>query len=314
VAIPIASGTAQVALLLLSTLLVGIASTYELTARSKYCALLVDGPEQLAPYLASFSVVFNVGKLVGPPVGGWLLALSGPSTALTLDAATYLLPIAAILWLLAPNRRAEQTSDQSQADTGLLTAWRDCGPVLRHVLRFTALACLLIFYHPGLAPLMAKRVLGASPQALGNFTAVLALGSIGGGLVLQRFSRAMSARPALLLGSCALMTGLAQLGLARSNGPVSGLLMTVVIGAGTAMLLSGTSLIVQVGSEQRIRGRMASLGQIAFLGGGGLSGLVAATLTMQLGFNQCFALLGGIGVALGTIELVLRRGLRLKSA
>jgi hypothetical protein len=59
---------------------------------------------------------------------------------------------------------------------------------------------------------------------------------------------------------------------------------------------------------------MAGLGQIAFLGGGGLSGLVAATLTMQLGFNQCFALLGGIGVALGTIELVLRRGLRLKSA
>ena len=110
IAIPLSSGAPQMGLLLLSTLLRGIASTYELTARSKYCALLVDGPEQLAPYLASFSVVFNVGKLVGPPLGGWLLALSGPTIALSPDAATYLLPIATIVWLLQPHRSAERRS------------------------------------------------------------------------------------------------------------------------------------------------------------------------------------------------------------
>jgi len=66
--IPLLVGTAQVAVLLASTLLMGIASAYELTARNKYCALLVDDPRTLAPYLTSFSVVFNVGKLVGPPL------------------------------------------------------------------------------------------------------------------------------------------------------------------------------------------------------------------------------------------------------
>ncbi|HCV57551.1 MAG TPA: MFS transporter, partial [Synechococcales bacterium UBA12195] len=40
-AMPLTSGALQAALLLLSTLLVGIASAYELTARNKYCALLV---------------------------------------------------------------------------------------------------------------------------------------------------------------------------------------------------------------------------------------------------------------------------------
>ena len=44
----------------------GIAGAYELTARNKYCSILVEQPEQLAGYLTSFSVVFNVGKLVGP--------------------------------------------------------------------------------------------------------------------------------------------------------------------------------------------------------------------------------------------------------
>ena len=71
-AIPLLEGTAQVLLLLFSTLLVGIAGAYELTARNKYCSILVEQPEQLAGYLTSFSVIFNVGKLVGPPIGaGW---------------------------------------------------------------------------------------------------------------------------------------------------------------------------------------------------------------------------------------------------
>jgi MFS family permease len=321
VAIPLSTGQLQMGLLLVSTLLIGIASTFELTARNKYCALLVDEPGQLAPYLASFSVVFNVGKLVGPPLGGWLLALSGPTTALALDAATYLLPIATIVWLLLPNRNAEETSISVAQGPGsaanpasLRAAWDGCGPVLRHVLRFTALACLVVFFHPGLAPLMARQVLDGSPQALGTFTSVLAAGSICGGLMLQRNSRWLCNRPGLLLGACTLITGLAQIGLGSSRGAVSGLTMTFVIGAGTACLLAGTNLITQVGSPQRIRGRMAGLSQIAFLGGGGLSGLMAALLTMGWGLGSTEALLGGIGLALGILELVRRGNTRLPAA
>jgi MFS family permease len=123
----------QVVVLLLSTLLMGVASSFELTARNKYSALLVDRPEQLAPYLASFSVVFNVGKLVGPPLGGWLVALTAPSTALAIDAATYLVPIASVIWLLHPHRGNEQLSGGGEG-ASLLTAWKECGSTLRHVL------------------------------------------------------------------------------------------------------------------------------------------------------------------------------------
>ncbi len=318
-AIPLLQGRAQVGMLLLSTLLVGVAGTYELTARNKYCALLVEQPEQLAPYLTSFSVVFNVGKLVGPPLGGWLVALAGPSMALAIDAATYLIPIATVIWLLRPRQEAEQRSRPGSAGN-LASAWRDCGPVLRHVVRFTGLACLVGFFHPGLAALIAAELLGPSPQALGLFTSVLAAGSVSGGLVLQRHSLALSRRPALLLGGCTMLTALAQLGMAlalswpASSGKTAlSLAMSFLIGAGTACLLAGTNLIAQVGSPQVLRGRMAGLGQIAFLGGGGLSGLLAAVLTMRLGLLWCFALLGLGGLTMGLMELR-RRRMRLEPA
>ena len=308
-AIPLLHGQTQVLLLLLSTLLVGVASTFELTARNKYCALLVDHPEELAPYLTSFSVVFNVGKLVGPPLGGWLLALAGPAMALAIDAATYLIPIGTVVWVLRPRGEREQRSTGGAA-ASLGTAWRECGPVLRHVLRFTALACLVGFFHPGLAPLIAAKLLGPSPQELGLFTSVLAAGSVSGGLVLQRHSRGLCRRPALLLGGCAVLTALSQLGMALALvwplGPartVLALAMTFLIGAGTASLLAGTNLIGQVGAPLVLRGRMAGLGQIAFLGGGGLSGMMAAGLTMRYGLLSCFALLGLAGLAMGLWEL-----------
>jgi hypothetical protein len=318
-AIPLLHGRAQVVSLLLSTLLVGVASTYELTARNKYCALLVEEAEQLAPYLTSFSVVFNVGKLVGPPLGGWLVALTGPAIALAIDAATYLIPIATVIWVLQPRRDREHRS-RAGGSASLGTAWRDCGPVLRHVLRFTALACLVSFFHPGLAALIASKLLGPSPQALGLFTSVLAAGSVSGGLVLQRNSQALCRRPALLLGGSAALTATAQLGMALSlawppsvGRTVLSLAMSFLIGAGTACLLSGTNLISQVGAPLVLRGRMAGLGQIAFLGGGGLSGLLAALLTMQLGLQTCFALLGTSGLVLSLWELN-RRRLRLEPA
>jgi len=305
IAIPISSGGQQDALLLLSTLGVGVASTYELTARNKYVALLVDEPEQLGPYLASFSVIFNVGKLVGPPIGGLLLAATGPTLALSLDAATYLLPIVTLLWLMAPYSERERRSARGSG-ASLATAWRDCGPALRHVLLFCGLACLVGFFHPGLAPLMALNLLGPSPLALGLFTSVIACGSISAGVVLQRNAQALGRRPGLLLGGSTLITALGQLGLALPGAQAWGLAMAYLIGAGTASLLAGTNLIIQVHAPQVLRGRMAGLGQIAFLGGGGLSGLIAAGLTESLpgGLWSCFALLGGLGAALGAVELV----------
>jgi MFS family permease len=89
------------------------------------------------------------------------------------------------------------------------------------------------------------------------------------------------------------------------------LVMTFLIGAGTACLLAGTNLMGQVGAPMALRGRMAGLGQIAFLGGGGLSGIAAALLSARIGLGGAFALLGAIGLVLGLGELLLQGRLRL---
>ena len=45
-----------------------------------------------------------------------------------------------------------------------------------------------------------------------------------------------------------------------------------------------------------MRGRMAGLSQIAFLGGGGLSGLLVAAVVVSSNLSTAFALCGGISL------------------
>jgi MFS family permease len=95
--------------------------------------------------------------------------------------------------------------------------------------------------------------------------------------------------------------------------PIS-LAMAFCIGAGTAGLLASTNLIGQMGAPMHLRGRMAGLSQIAFLGGGGLSGLLAATLTGAQGLAATFVVLGLAGLTVGVMELASQWKLELRSA
>jgi hypothetical protein len=167
--------------------------------------------------------------------------------------------------------------------------------------------CLVGFFHPGLAPLIAFEVLGGKPTDLGLFTSVLAAGSIAGGLVLQRYSAQFSHRPFRTLGGFGVVTALAQLGMSRTPGVGFSLAMAFLIGAGTAGLLSSCNLITQIGSDPVMRGRMAGLSQIAFLGGGGLSGLLIAAVVVHSNLSTAFALCGGISLVVAT-RWILTRG------
>ena len=294
-------------------MILGMAGWFELSASNKYTAILFNLQERLAPNLACFSVVFNVGKVVGPPLGGWLVAWTIPGMALAIDASSYIFPMASVIWLLKPNRANELRSAGGRSGS-LWSAWKECGSTLRHVFRFTALACLVGFFHPGLSPYIASVVVGPSPQALGTFTSVLAAGSIAGGLALRGHSNSWPQRPGWLMGGCLLVTALAQIGMAVGFGLWWSLAMTFLIGAGTACLLTGVNLISQIGAPMELRGRMAALGQISFLGAGGISGIVAAAMAGRLGLMATFGVLGIAGVSLAVLELGARRGIWLRSA
>ena len=96
--------------------------------------------------------------------------------------------------------------------------------------------------------------------------------------------------------------------MAGSSSVAMSLSMAFAIGAGTAGLLGSCNLITQIGAPQVMRGRMAGLSQIAFLGGGGISGLLAVLLVAITSKTATFALTGGIGAVLALLWIRRRGG------
>jgi len=144
--------------------------------------------DQLQHANAVTSLSRQTAMLLGPGAAGVLLVISGPSLALFVDAATFLV---ALLTLLAVNERLPELDDEQERMPVLAEvaegyrAIRD-RPWIGAVI-LMAMVHLLLAFGPWevLMPIVAKDELGGV-QVYGFLLAVLGVGSIAGALVAGR--------------------------------------------------------------------------------------------------------------------------------
>ncbi len=259
-------------------------STFFGPAIGAYLPSLVADEEQLGPANSAWSTLDNLAFVVGPAIGGLLIAAGGLVLAFVLNAATFAV-IAVVLWRLPTPGRSTATAlrDAAEPVDGLAAAIGSqaagvaaappataLGPSNREALRRAALPVL------GLA--LIDFVGSVAGGGLGVLTVVIAVGSLGsgdagtgflnagigiGGLVGALAAGVFVLRPSLVgilvAGSVLLAAGLAGLGFAGSLPLAVG---TIAVAAAGALLLEVTSTtILQRAIPDRIRGR--TLGVLA---------------------------------------------------
>ena len=146
------------------------------------------GEEQLEWANGTLAVAFNVGRLVGPIVGGAVYVATGRSAVFAIDAATYVVGALTVASLRMPFRTAE--ADEEQADEARRGLFRGFGLVLRD----PVLRALLVIWAAGyfavdivlVGELSLARALGAGALAFGILEAAWGGGSIIGSLIGRR--------------------------------------------------------------------------------------------------------------------------------
>ena len=159
----------------------------------------------------------NLARLVGPALGGLLLALTGFAGVVVVDALTYLLAALLVLGVRASEIVREKTA-QTDKETGganpwrLVSEWRVGLRAVRgnHSLTLGfAVAALVGLGEGTVSTLMAPFVevmLGGGGLELGLIMSAQAVGGIISGLLLMRFANRVS--PLRLLGWGALLGGI----------------------------------------------------------------------------------------------------------
>jgi predicted MFS family arabinose efflux permease len=257
------------------------------------------GRGELASAVALNSIAFNLARIVGPALGGIVIAAFGVAACFWLNAFSYLGVIAALLTI----RRRPLTAGPPQ------TALQLIGEALGYVKRTPSLAGLfLLLFIAGtfganfnlVLPLFTRVVLHANADTLGYLFAAQGVGSLIGALTMTLVGGLLLEPRRIVMGAL-LFAGM-ELAFLIVPSFTQAILLLLVIGWSFAVYSIGTNTFVQVRAPDRMQGRMVSLYSVLFIGvtpiGNVFAGIVAHLFgpAAAVWVGGAISAAGGLGV------------------
>lgn len=265
--------------------------------------------EQLPRANAILQTTTNLTWMLGPPAGGVLLAVWGPSVPYLVNAATFL--VSALLIVRIPERLLRSEEPLSRGH------WRDLAEGFALVRRSSALLTVLIAWT---MVMLADAAINVSEvffvrESLdsGNLGLGLMLGGAGLGLVIgSALAGPLLERAAVapIYGGSIAVMALGFGAAALSPSIVMALPMVVVAGIGNGAASVCNPLLVQRGAPDRLRGRAFSVVMsvnFVFLGAGMA---VAGPATDAVGARALWGCAAVILLAAALVGAALARGVR----
>ena len=287
----------------------GLVSTFDMPARQVFVLDLV-GREHAANAVSLNEVVLNTSRILGPAVGGALLATVGVAICLFVNAFTFIPTIGvllALIWRRGWSSKRETTPQPRRGHVreGLAYVWRV--PAIRSCV-LMAVAGGMLFNMGVTLPLLATRAFHAGPEGYGTMMATFGVGALFGAGLAAMGAPWPSGRKVRVLVA---FTG-AEVCLVAAS-PWIGLLYVGLALAGLLSIwyISLANALVQLRTPRPLQGRVMGVWTMALPGMAPLTslliGAVAASVAGGAGARGAFGLAGVamlISAALGWRSLV----------
>jgi MFS family permease len=258
---------------LLATLL-GFVNLFDNPARQTFVLELV-GRDDLPNAVSLNSVVMNSARVIGPAIGGALIALVGLSVCFEVNAASY---VAVIIGLSLMRRSELQRTvpvvrSKGQLREGLRYVWRT--PGLRQPLLLVAVVGTLAYNFQVVLALFARFTFHGGAGVYSALTSLMGGGAVIGGLLIATRNRPNIHR----LTAIGTVFGFLILAVALSPNLATALVLIFPMGAASIAFIATANATLQLRAEPSMRGRVMALYAIAFLGttpiGGPLVGWIS---------------------------------------
>lgn len=293
-----ASGAAALWSLVLISVMTGIVMSADGPARQVYVMDLV-GRERLGSAVSLYEVILNGSRILGPALGGLLLALSGPTACFAANTVSFLPP----LWVLWHYRHA--SSQHVERDkparvkgrTRVAASYAFRNPALRACLLLAA-ASGVLFSSAVLFPLLATQAFHLSGGGYGALLGAFGLGALPGALIAARSGHDPSGSQVLVLAVC---TGATMTATAMSPWAWLAFVTMAATGFCSIWYIAMANTLVQLTSRPELRGAVMGLWTMMLPGMTPFTGFAAAVLADLAGPRIAFATAGGL-IALAALS------------
>ncbi len=299
-----ATGALQTWHIAVVSLALGIAMSFDAPTRQALIVEMVDDRRDLPSAIALNSMVFNLARVVGPAIGGIVLATLGAAWCFGLNAAGYVAVIVALLLMRLPKSPVATRHEplREQLATGLRYVAQSTP--IRTIVILVGVTSLLGLAYITLLPVFAADVLRTGKTGLGALNTAVGAGAVAGSLVVA--ATGSSRRKGLILSAGSLLFPSAILVFALSRSLTLSIASLAVVGFGFITQNSTCNTLVQSLVPDRLRGRVMAVFMLMIYGAVPFGSLLAGGLGELLGPRGALLATAGpcLAFALGLIIFV----------
>jgi MFS family permease len=295
------AGVVQVWMVYVLAVLTGIVLVLDAPSRQQLTFKMV-GRDELPNAVALNSSLFNAARIVGPGIGGLLIAAFGVGPAFAINAVSFVAVLAGLLRMDTSNLVAFAPREHLPTLFGSLRegiSYARKSAHVRLVLTMLVAISTIAMNFNVLLPVLAKQTLASGPGVFGLIAGCFGAGALVGGLLSAALSRA--SWKAIVAGAGGL--GVAELVLAPLHSLGPAIVLLFLVGVFFTLYTANSNAVLQLRAPDHLRGRVIGFYYFAFNGLAPLGGILAGWLAATGGTELAFAVGGAVTALVALMAL-----------
>ena len=222
-------------------------------------------PSDFHQAIALGSMTFNVGRAIGPAIGGFIVAVAGPGWVFLLNAVSFLAIVGVLVWWRRPFPEETMPAETLSGAVRAGLRYAAHSPALRRVLNRTAVFVVPAAGMQALLPIVTRNRLGLSSGGFGVLLGCFGVGAAGAAVIRPRLDERFHHDQLLFSSSLALAVMLVVEGVSRM--PWATGIAMLIGGAAWATALTSTSIVAFSVLPEWVRARGMGLYMLVLSGG-----------------------------------------------
>jgi MFS family permease len=268
----------------------GLINGLDMPTRQALVISFVERKEHLGNAIALNSSLFNLARLAGPALAGFVISAFGAAACYFIDSVSYLAVIISLLSMriALPVSNRPKRHPWIELREGFDYAFK-LKPI-RVLIVALALVSFVGFSYAVLTPMFAHDVFAGNAKTLGYLMSASGVGAVMGAAYLGMRTTIRGLGNVMAVGGGLMGAGLMGFSLSRWL-PLS-LFWLAVVGLGGVLLMASGNTLLQSLVDEDKRGRVMSIYTMAFSGTMPLGNLAIGAIAEPLGAPLTLALTG----------------------
>ena len=290
--------------ILLLSLFLGAVNAFDIPIRQAFTVEMINDREDLSNAIALNSSMVNAARLIGPSIGGILIALFGEGTCFLINALSYI----AVLLSLAMMKLPRWEHSGSHKESVMLQLREG----FSYALNFMPIRTILILLSvmsmvaggvQALMPVFARDIFHGGSRALGLLVAASGLGALIGAIYLAGRKNVLGLSK--VIAWTAALFGCGVIIFSRTSVLMIAMPILLFSGFGMMVQMASSNIILQTIVEEDKRGRVMSFYAMAFMGLSPFGSLFSGVLAVKIGAGNTL-LWGGFFCIIAAIVFALQ--------